>query len=71
MCLGVPGVCWDRTSAASVYKTNPFGLKYTAGMPAEVATCLQQVAWEPAQNFHAPRPTRAKAAVCVKEQGRR
>ena len=41
------------TVAASVYKTNPVGLKYTAGLPAEVATFLQQVAWETAQNFHA------------------
>ena len=41
------------TVAASVYKTNPVGLKYTAGLPAEVAAHLQAVAWETAQAFHA------------------
>jgi hypothetical protein len=39
--------------AASVYKTSPVGLKYTAGLPAEVAAHLQAVAWETAQAFHA------------------
>ena len=41
------------TVAASVYKTNPVGLKYTAGLPADVAAHLQAVAWETAQSFHA------------------
>jgi hypothetical protein len=39
--------------AASVYKTNPVGLKYTAGLPADVAAHLQAVAWDTAQAFHA------------------
>jgi len=38
---------------ASVYKTNPVGLKYTAGLSPEVAAHLQSVAWETAQAFHA------------------
>ena len=41
------------TVLASVYKTSPVGLKYTAGLPADVATHLQNVAWETAQAFHA------------------
>jgi len=41
------------TVVASVYKTNPVGLKYTAGLSPEVATHLQSVAWETAQAFHA------------------
>lgn len=41
------------TVVASVYKTNPKGLKYTAGLPADVATFLQGVAWDTAQTFHA------------------
>jgi hypothetical protein len=41
------------TVLASVYKTNPMGLKYTAGLPADVAAHLQTVAWETAQAFHA------------------
>ena len=41
------------TVAASVYKVNPVGLKYTAGLPADVAAHLQAVAWETAQAFHA------------------
>ncbi len=41
------------TVAASVYKTSPVGLKYTAGLPADVAAHLQAVAWETAQAFHA------------------
>ena len=41
------------TVVASVYKTNPKGLKYTAGLPADVATFLQNVAWDTAQAFHA------------------
>jgi hypothetical protein len=41
------------TVLASVYKTNPVGLKYTAGLNAELAAFLQTVAWETAQGFHA------------------
>lgn len=38
---------------ASVYKQNPIGNKYTAGLPQAVATHLQTVAWETSQAFHA------------------
>ncbi len=38
---------------ASVYKVNPVGLKYTAGLPADVAAHLQNVAWTTSQAFHA------------------
>ena len=41
------------TVLASVFKVNPIGNKYTAGLPVEVATHLQTVAWETAQQFHA------------------
>jgi hypothetical protein len=41
------------TVLASVYKTNPVGLKYNAGLPADVAAHLQAVAWETSQAFHA------------------
>jgi hypothetical protein len=41
------------TVVASVYKLNPVGLKYTAGLPPDVATHLQTVAWETSQAFHA------------------
>ncbi len=41
------------TVLASVYKTNPVGNRYTAGLPADVAAHLQAVAWETAQAFHA------------------
>jgi hypothetical protein len=41
------------TVMASVYKQNPVGNKYTAGLPADVAAHLQAVAWETAQAFHA------------------
>jgi hypothetical protein len=41
------------TVLASVYRVNPVGNKYTAGLPAEVAAFLQAVAWETAQQFHA------------------
>jgi len=41
------------TVLASVYKLNPVGLKYTAGLPADVAAHLQAVAWETSQSFHA------------------
>ena len=41
------------TVLASVFKINPVGNKYTAGLPADVAAHLQAVAWETAQGFHA------------------
>ncbi|MEO8278500.1 MAG: hypothetical protein ABI564_02340 [Ideonella sp.] len=41
------------TVLASVYKVNPIGLKYTAGLPADVAAHLQNVAWATSQAFHA------------------
>ena len=41
------------TVLASVYKTNPVGLKYGADLPPDVALHLQTVAWETAQTFHA------------------
>ena len=41
------------TVMASVYKLNPVGNKYTAGLSPEVALHLQSVAWETAQAFHA------------------
>jgi len=41
------------TVLASVYKTSPVGLKYSAGLPPDVATHLQTVAWETSQAFHA------------------
>ena len=40
------------TVAASVCQVNPKGLKYSAGLPANVAAHLQAVAWETAQAFH-------------------
>ena len=39
------------TVMASVYKQNPVGNKYTAGLPADVAAHLQSVAWETTQAF--------------------
>jgi hypothetical protein len=39
--------------AASVYKKNPVGSTYNAGLPADVAAHLQAVAWETVQAFHA------------------
>ena len=41
------------TVLASVYKVNPVGSRYTAGLPADVAAHLQAVAWQTAQDFHA------------------
>jgi hypothetical protein len=41
------------TVMASVYKRNPVGNGYSAGLPADVAAHLQAVAWETAQAFHA------------------
>lgn len=44
------GAC---TVLASVFKVNPVGLAYTAGLPPDVAAHLQAVAWETAQKYHA------------------
>ncbi len=41
------------TVLASVYKINPIGNKYAAGLSADVAKHLQTVAWETSQQFHA------------------
>ncbi|MEN9417871.1 MAG: hypothetical protein RI988_1491 [Pseudomonadota bacterium] len=41
------------TVLASVYKVNPVGNRYTAGLPPEVAAHLQAVAAATAQAFHA------------------
>lgn len=41
------------TVMASVYKQNPVGNRYTAGLAADVAGHLQTVAWETSQAFHA------------------
>lgn len=41
------------TVLASVYKINPIGNKYTAGLSADVVKHLQTVAWETSQQFHA------------------
>jgi hypothetical protein len=38
---------------ASMYKKNPVGNTYTAGLPREVAAYLQTLAWETTQAFHA------------------
>jgi hypothetical protein len=38
---------------ASVFKVNPVGNAYTAGLPADVAAHLQAVAWATAQKYHA------------------
>lgn len=38
---------------AAVYRVNPIGSQYTAGLPADVAFHLQQVAWEISQAFEA------------------
>jgi len=40
------------TVLASVYKINPIGNKYTAGLPPDVVKHLQTVAWETSQQFH-------------------
>jgi hypothetical protein len=39
--------------AASVFKFNPVGATYTAGLPADVAAHLQQVAWDTVKAFEA------------------
>lgn len=41
------------TVLASVYKINPIGSKYAAGLAPEIAKHLQTVAWETSQAFHA------------------
>jgi hypothetical protein len=41
------------TVLASVYKINPVGNKYTAGLSEDVALHLQSAAWETTQIFHA------------------
>lgn len=41
------------TVLASVYKINPIGNNYTAGLSADVVKHLQTVAWETSQQFHA------------------
>ena len=41
------------TVMASVYKQNPIGNTYTAGLPKEVAAHLQKVAWDTVQTFQA------------------
>lgn len=41
------------TVLTSVYKINPIGNKYAAGLSADVAKHLQTVAWETSQQFHA------------------
>lgn len=38
---------------ASVFKTNPVGSTYTAGLPADVVAHLQQVAWDTVRAFEA------------------
>jgi hypothetical protein len=38
---------------ASVFKTNPVGSTYTAGLPADVVAHLQQVAWDTVKAFEA------------------
>lgn len=43
------GAC---TVLASIYRRNPVGNPYTAGLPADVAAHLQQVAWDTVQAFH-------------------
>lgn len=41
------------TVLASVYKINPIGSKYLAGLSPDVAKHLQTIAWETSQAFHA------------------
>jgi hypothetical protein len=36
---------------ASVFKVNPIGSSYTAGLPADIAKHLQTIAWETVQKF--------------------
>jgi hypothetical protein len=37
---------------ASVWNVNPVGSKFTAGLPADVAQHLQEVAWETTRRYH-------------------
>jgi hypothetical protein len=41
------------TMVASIWKVNPVGSKFTAGLPADVARHLQEVAWATANKYHA------------------
>lgn len=40
------------TMVASVWNVNPVGATYTAGLPADVARHLQQVAWDTVRGYH-------------------
>lgn len=40
------------TMVASVWNVNPVGAQYTAGLPADVARHLQQVAWDTVRSYH-------------------
>lgn len=40
------------TLVASVWNVNPVGSTFTAGLPADVARHLQQVAWDTARSYH-------------------
>ncbi len=40
------------TVYAALFKRSPVGLGYTAGLPADVAKHLQEVAWETVQSFY-------------------
>ena len=41
------------TVYASLFGKSPVGNRYTAGLPADVAAHLQQVAWDTAQEYGA------------------
>lgn len=40
------------TMVASIWNVTPVGSKFTAGLPADVARHLQEVAWETARKYH-------------------
>jgi hypothetical protein len=40
------------TMLASIWSVSPVGNAYTAGLPADVARHLQEVAWETARRYH-------------------
>ena len=40
------------TMVASIWNVNPVGSTFTAGLPADVARHLQEVAWETTRRFH-------------------
>jgi len=42
------------TVLASLYRINPIGNRFQAGLPPELAAYLQQVAWETAEQFRGP-----------------